>query len=235
MGNNRKIDRGEVIRALLMMGISLLIVFGVSIALGNFTKIKQGSVTQQNIRSVVSCPPDNLSYQALIQNSGKVLKLISKHTNMSAQAGRFVDSEVIVAKSETKTSKVACGYLFVKAGTDSTEDEYGALRAWENIYINPNMFGGHINPKSAIVQNDGEKYSEYVYSLNKIEYRKSRDDRSILTADWSYLFNVSSEITFQIGLNTEDTTGFVDEISIAYKCWNPETGEENDGCKLQIK
>ena len=83
------------------------------------------------------------------------------------------------------------------------------------------------------MQNDGDKYSEYVYSLNKIQYMKSRSERSIMTADWSYLFNVSPEVIFQIGLNTENKTGFVDEISIAYKCWNPDTGEENNGCKLE--
>lgn len=32
----------------------------------------------------------------------------------------------------------------------------------------------------------------------------------------------------------EDKTGFIDEVIIAYKCWNPKTGEENNDCELKI-
>lgn len=225
---NNTIDKKEIIKALLMMGFGIFVIFGVSIALGNFKDKKENDKSQ---RLIVSCLPDNLSYQSLKQNTNQILKLVSTHTYMFAKQGQFVNSEIVVTKSETNTSKVACGYLFVRAGSD----KYGALQQYENVYINPNTFGGHINPKSAIVQNDGEKYSEYIYSLNKIEYWKDRNHKTILSADWSYLFNVSSEVKFELGLNTENKTGFIDEISIAYKCWNPQTGEENNDCRLEIK
>lgn len=47
--------------------------------------------------------------------------------------------------------------------------------------------------------------------------------------------NVSSQLTFSIDLNSNDKTGFIDEVSIAYKCWDPNTGLENTGCQLAVK
>ncbi|KKQ41961.1 MAG: hypothetical protein US61_C0036G0009, partial [Parcubacteria group bacterium GW2011_GWE2_37_8] len=143
----------------------------------------------------------------------------------------FVNSQVVIAKSETATSKVACGYLFIRAGTETV----GALQSWEDVYINPNAFGGHLLSKSAFSVNDGQSYSEYIYSLDKIQYWRSIQDHSILTADWASLLNVSPEVSFTIALNTNDHTGFIDEVSIAYKCWDPATGEENTGCRLSVK
>lgn len=220
-------------------GLVIMISGLVFIALGTYVSTKIQKKINHNVanniteRGMVACPPESFSYQSLVKDTGQILKLISNRIHMYAKDGKFVDSEVVVTKSETLTSKVACGYLYIKAGAERYED--GALHSWENLYINPNMFGGHIDPNSAVVRNDGGSYSEYIYVLNKIDYRKSLSERSLLTADWSYLFNITSEVKFQIGLNTEDQRGFIDEISIAYKCWNPETGEENNGCKLQIK
>ena len=48
------------------------------------------------------------------------------------------------------------------------------------------------------------------------------------------LLNVSQSIGFEIGLNTNDKTGFIDKFSIAYKCWNPTTGEENQDCRIEV-
>lgn len=178
-------------------------------------------------RKMVSCPPDRLSYSTVSQN----VKLIDKETAMFAENGKFANPQVIIAKSETSDSKVACGYLFVRAGTKSN----GALQDWEDVYINPNSFGGHIISKSAISINDGENYSEYLFSLDRIPYWATSERKSVLNADWAALLNVSNEVKFDIALNTNDKTGFINEIAIAYKCWNPKTGEENTGCKLDVK
>jgi|GEM_PF-1711087 len=189
------------------------------------------NLVSNQIRPVVSCHPDRLSYTAISQNENQVVKLIAKRKEMSAANGQFVNSQIIITKNETKDSKVACGYLFVRAGTK----RYGALQSWENVYINPNQFGGHILSKSAVSVNDGNAYSEYLFSLDKIQYWRSRKEQAILNADWASLLNVSPEVSFEIALNTNDNSGFIDELSIAYKCWDPTTGEENAGCKLSVK
>lgn len=183
-------------------------------------------------RSAVTCPPDFLSYQALSQDEKSVVHLVNRRIAAYAENGEF-RSRVVVTKIETDKSKVACGYLMVRAGTET----YGALQSWENLYINPNEFGGHINADTNIGQGDGAEYSEYVFPLSKMHYWKTRNDRvngNALMADWGVLLNVSETIGFEIGLNTTDKTGFIDSFSIAYKCWNPETGEQNYDCSIQV-
>lgn len=180
------------------------------------------------------CPADSLSYNSFIENDGKVAKLIDGRKSMFASNGRFINSQKVVTKNETKESKVACGYLLVRAGSDL----YGALQRWENAYINPNNFGGHINIENQIGLGDGGEFSEYIFPLNEIRYWKTKADRwrgGLSNADWASLLNVSEEVTFWIALNTEERSGFIDEISIAYKCWNPLTGEENKECELKVE
>ena len=182
---------------------------------------------------VITCPADSQSYKSLIENNGKVAKLIGSKKSMFASNGRFINLQKVVTKNETKESKVACGYLLVRAGTVLN----GALQSWENVYINPNNFGGHINPESQIGLGDGREFSEYIFPLNEIQYWKTRADRwrgSLSIADWASLLNVSEEVIFEIALNSEERTGFIDEISISYKCWDPTTGEENRGCELEV-
>ncbi|MEK7131718.1 MAG: hypothetical protein AAB797_03235 [Patescibacteria group bacterium] len=185
-----------------------------------------GTVPVAVERPVVTCPADRLSYTTVTKN----VKLIEIRTSMFAENGKFINPQVVIAKSETQDSKVACGYVFMRAGTAQ-----GALRSWENIFVVPNAFGGHINPDSTISRNDGANFSEYLFSLDKIQYWPDRNRKTVLEADWAALLNVSPEINFNIALNTTDKTGFIDEITIAYKCWNPATGEENTGCKLVRK
>ena len=183
-------------------------------------------------RPLVTCPADFPAYAKLIENPNRTVKLIDSRKSMFAENGEFVNSQIIITKNETKESKVACGYLFVRSGTEA-----GPLKSWENLYINPNEFGGHINHEGQVGPGDGNNFSEYLFPLNEIKYWKTRSERSqgvLSTADWAALLNVSEKVSFDIALNTENKTGFIDELSIAYKCWNPETGEENEGCKLSI-
>ena len=185
-----------------------------------------------NSPSVV-CPPDSLSYNNFIDDSPKNVLLIDTETQMFASGGKFINLQKVISKSETKESKVACGYLKVVAGTK----DYGALQKWENVYINPNGFGGHIDSTNQIGLGDSREYSEYVFPLNRINYWKTRSDRArgnILEADWASLLNVSDTVMFEIALNSENTTGFIKEVSIKYKCWNPANGLENNECSLSV-
>jgi len=182
---------------------------------------------------VITCLADSQSYKSLIENNGQVVKLIGSKKSMYASNGRFINSRKVITKNETEKSKVACGYLLVKAHTEL----YGALQSWENVYINPDNFGGHINSENQIGVGDAREFSEYIFPLNEIQYWKTRAARGrggLSNADWASLLNVSKEVTFVIALNTEENSGFIDEISITYKCWDPTTGEENKECKLEV-
>lgn len=232
MANNSEHDSkfkiSELVKALFVMGVGLAVVFSVSIALGRFSG-KPSLITTTQERPVVSCSSDGfLSYQEA-STTGKIVTLIGERQSMYVENGEFVNSKVILAKSETAESKVACGYLFIHAGTDQ------AIQKWEDVVVNPNGFGGHLKSDSAISVNEGKEYSEYIYNLNKIEYWPNRNRQSVNTADWASVFNVQQSIPFTIALNTENKSGFIENVSIVYKCWNPKTGEENKDCDLSVE
>jgi hypothetical protein len=185
------------------------------------------SSTQPTITPMVSCPASILSYTQTSQD----IKLIGQRVVSYASDGHFMHPQVVIAKSDTSTSKFACGYLFIRAGTKTN----GALQSWEDVYVNPNTFGGHLDKTNAFSAIDGNYYSEYYYSLNNIKYWPNSARKSLFSADWAALLNVSNQITFEIDLNTNDSTGFIDEVSIAYKCWDPATGLQNNGCQLTVQ
>lgn len=230
---NKKVPFWEIMKTLVIFVIAFAVIILVSKGISYLFIEKQENKPDDTPRMVISCPPDFLSYQALIQNPKNVVNLISTKTPMYVENGEF-HSKIVVAKNETDKSKVACGYLFVQAGTENK----GAIQSWENLYINPNGFGGHINSESNIGAGDSEFNSEYLFPLSKIKYWKNRVERAannLSVADWGVLLNVSPKIEFEIGLNTEDRTGFISKFSIAYKCWNPETGVENNECSIVVE
>lgn len=179
----------------------------------------------------ITCPKDVSAFEDLRKKEAQIVDLIAKSTRMFASNGKFINSQIVITKNETKDSKVACGYLFVKAHTDN-----GSLQDWENLYINPDNFGGHIEKSNQFGIGDGNNFSEYLFSLSEMKYWKSRNTRGdIRLADWSALLNVYEKVTFEIALNSQDRSGTIDKMSIAYKCWNPVTGEENMGCRLNVE
>jgi hypothetical protein len=231
--SSRKVPFWEVIKTLLLFCIAFGIILSIAKTIDYlFEKKTEPNNNSTTTREIVTCPPDFLSYQKLITNPKNVVPLISKKTPMYAENGEF-HSKIVITKNETDKSKVACGYLFVRAGTETN----GSLKSWENLYINPNEFGGHINSENQIGLGDSSSSSEYLFALDKINYWKNRNERAkgnLSTADWGVLLNVSPTIGFEIGLNTNDKTGFIDAFSIAYKCWNPKTGEENHDCSINV-
>jgi len=178
----------------------------------------------------VGCPKEIEVYGELSNRGGQTVELISEPTSKYAKNGIFKYPDVVITKNETQESKIACGYLYVKAHTDK-----GALVNYENVYINPENFGGHINRVDQFGLGDGNNFSEYLFSLDDIKYWKTKNRSVVLEADWAALLNVNERLTFIIALNTQDQSGVIDKISIAYKCWNPLTGEENTGCKLTVE
>lgn len=218
----------SIIKGIFIVGAGLLFVAAAT-WLQNWLRPVQAPLPTPE-RKVASCPPDFLSYTNVRSYDGQVVKLISEKTSTFAAEGEFVNPQVVLTKSETENSKLTCGYLLVRAGTSA-----GALRPWENLYINPAGFGGHIIADEKIIsKNDGPTDSTYVVALDKIRYWPTKDRKEVLNADWTALLNVSDRVEFTIGLNSDnpDRSGFIEELSIVYKCWDPKTGEENKGCKL---
>lgn len=225
MKNNIRRGISAVVGGLLFVAVAALI----QTSIQKYNELDQIPISGEG----VVCPANSQSYKSLIEDNGQVAKLIGNKKVMFASNGRFINSQKVITKNETKKSKVACGYLLVRAGTELN----GFLQSWENVYINPDSFGGHINKENQIGVGDARGFSEYIFSLSDIQYWKTRANRwrgSLSSADWASLLNVSEEVTFVIALNTEDRSGFIDEISIAYKCWDPTTGEENKECKLEV-
>lgn len=193
-------------------------------------KVRKRS-TLETPRSIVDCPSDFIHYSSLSNNEDRTVKLISKETSMFASGGKFVNPQVVITQNKSDKSEMACGYLFIRTGTKN----YGPLQNWEDVYINPTGFGGHVSIDNAISVNEGEEYSEYLIPLERVMYWRTKLRTSKLNANWVALLNVSVEVPFGIGLNTNNQNGFIDEISITYKCWNPTTGEENNNCQLVVK
>ena len=160
----------------------------------------------------------------------QIVKLIDKKIPAYAANGQFVNPTIVVAKRGGVGSEVACGYLYIKAGTESN----GPLRSWENVYINPHPFGGHIADNKSISSKHESLFTELLFSLDNISYRANKDSQEVKSANWAALMNVSDIIEFNISLNTEDRSGFIEEISIGYRCFNPETGKETHDCRFEV-
>ena len=74
-----------------------------------------------------------------------------------------------------------------------------------------------------------------MFNLKNIEYRLTKDSDEKRSADWASLLNVSNVIEFEIALNTLFPEGRVDNVTLAYQCWSPETGKVTDDCELRVQ
>lgn len=181
---------------------------------------------------VVNCPLDTQSYQTTSS-----LKHVVLLTNKSSYGvnGSFSGHEYnVVLKRTGLNSKIACGYLFYKIsiGDNPINQKY------ENLYMTPTdskQFGGHIIPdeKNSIKISEVDGKTEILIPLNNINY-DGTERLNFKQADWVSLLNVTNQMSFNIALNTIKTLGHIDSVEIAYKCWNPETGEETKDCELEV-
>ncbi len=145
--------------------------------------------------------------------------------------GAFAYSKTVIVKTGGSGSQVACGYLFMKAHTGS-----GSLQLkWEHPYVRPGDFGGHLITDNAISTNVIDNKTELLFDLSQINYYEKLDIPEHRKADWVALLNVTDRIECNLALSTTDKKGNLDEISIIYKCWNPETGKETTDCRLSIE
>jgi hypothetical protein len=226
--SEKEIAMKNFFKASMYFGAALLFVLSAIWGSSLITKLTNPAPSPiPQVIYTVTCPKDIDSYKAL-EEKGQIVKLV-ENAPMNVVNGVFNRSKIVITKNETKESKVACGYLRIKARTSR-----GALESYEDVYINPETFGGHLNKINQFGPGDGNQFSEYFFSLDDIKYWENKNRRVVAEADWASLVNAKPELTFVIGLNTTDPDGFVDEVSIAYKCKSPITGEENSGCSLKV-
>lgn len=218
---------------------------GAQVAFIALAIITVGSLIQVGVRNLfpstetpppqfqtIVCPKDIDSFKVL-EDKKQIVRLFESPVKSYAIKSSFNWAngfKTVVTKNNTQESKVACGYLYVKVHTSE-----GGLVSYQDVYINPDNFGGHLYKDAKFGgPGDGNNFSEYYFALDDIKYWKSKNRREILSVDWASLLNVSPKVTFLIALNTTDSGGTIDDISIAYKCKDPVTGEENSGCSLTV-
>lgn len=194
--------------------------------------------SEETIREIVmevvlkkpSCP-DTFDEFSKLRESGQIVTL-AQDLNSYGENGRFVNPKITVVKSSGSGSQVACGYLYVKA---HGEDNRPLQIKWEHPYIKPGQFGGHLETETSIIPLQDGKAGELLFNLAKINYKIANVDVAIRKADWAALLNVSDRIEFEIALNTVDKAAVLDEVSIAYQCWSPETGQITHDCRLSVE
>lgn len=210
---------------------NLLIAFGVGVAilvvstlLINFFHKPTGVEEVNN----TICQPSVEAYQKNIQKR-QYITLIENAPSYASQS-KFVKNYSVTIK---RTGEIACGYLYVRARNDGQPLD----NKYNSIYINPQNFGGHLLlSRSMQIPNPITKTTEVLLPLNAISYlpnlpyNPSAQDFRI--ADWVKLLNVTDQINFRIALSTQNSSGVIDEVRIAYTCWNPLTGKETQDCQL---
>jgi hypothetical protein len=228
-----KITTGQIWFGILLV---LLLIGGYYFA-DQITSEKETETTKEIVKEVInevvlkkpSCPDTSEGF-AELKADGQIVPLAEKLNSYGAK-GDFINKKFTVVKVSGAGSQIACGYLYVKAHVG---DSKALQLEWEHPYIKPGQYGGHIITSGSIIP-ASENETELLFNLSKIQYRVLNSDKEIRSADWSALLNVSNRTDFEIALNTSDKTGMLDEVLVAYKCWNPETGLVTNDCKLSVE
>lgn len=177
------------------------------------------------------CEKSFNNYQKLL-NKKQFIKIVENKKSY-AENRQFV-SNIQPLISRTGAGSVSCGYLYVKVSKNNKP----LHKEWDSIYINPHDFGGHLLREKSILHENRENYTEILFSLDSISYSGfpyNSNAQNFRIADWVKLLNVNNHVKFNIGLSVENQDGLINEIIIAYKCWNPETGEETQTCQLGLE
>ena len=221
------------------IAVQLFFIFGLGVAaiwVTSFFNEKPTSeeVIKEIVKEIVlkkpSCP-DTFDEFNILRKSGQIVTL-ARDLNSYGENGHFVNPKITVVKSSGSGSQVACGYLYVKA---HGENNRALQTKWEHPYVKPGQFGGHLGTETSIIPFQNERASEFLFNLAKISYKTANVDLIIKKADWAALLNVSDRIEFEIALNTIDKAGVLEEVSIAYQCWSPETGQITHDCRLSVE
>lgn len=189
--------------------------------------------TPTTARPIVECPKDFDSYEQT--RKSLIVTLLENKESYGIPGDGFAKEYKVKLKRSGLNSEVACGYLFYRVSVDGRAIQ----QTYENLVMRPSdsrQFGGHIIPnKNVEIRNvDVNNKTEILLPLANITYNPNKGRPDTRSADWVALLNVADEMEFDIALNTTAQAGMIDEVSIAYKCWNPETGQETQDCELEV-
>jgi len=185
-------------------------------------------VIKEIVRRRPICP-NTSDYFAELKNAGQIVVLAKDSKSYGAE-GRFVNVKRTVVKSTGSGSQIACGYLFVKAQSANQPLQ----QEWEHPYVKPGQFGGHLILENAIVNTEKDNATELLFDLSNIVYTEGLASE-VRKADWVALLNVSDKTEFDVALSTTNPGGLIDEVSIIYQCWSPETGQITHDCRLFVE
>jgi len=231
-------EQNNITSKQIWVGILLvLILIGGYLLADQFNSNRQNKDKQDAIKEVVkeviikrpTCPDTFASFEEL-RNTGQIVTL-AKNLNSYGQNNQFVNAKYTLVKSVGTGSQIACGYLYVKAHVDGRPLQL----QWEHPYVKPGQFGGHIITDNAISNKEVSSTTELLFNLSNINYRVDVNTSETNKADWAALFNVTDRISFEVALNTTSSSGMIDEVSVAYQCWSPETGQVTHDCRLEVE
>jgi hypothetical protein len=185
-------------------------------------------VVEQIFIKKPSCPSTSSGFSA-IRETGQIVSLAENINSYGSAEGNFVNPKITVVNSSGSGSEVSCGYLYVKAHGKNGRP---LQLEWEHPYVKPGQFGGHLITNESILPSINKEAEEFLFNLSSISYKETNAQSDLRKADWAALLNVSDRIVFEIALNTTDTEGVLEDVSIVYQCWSPETGQITKDCKL---
>lgn len=224
-------------KAYLQAALQVIIILSIGIAFvwitAHFTNQKpQEEIVKNAVKEIIlkkpACP-NTSDYFEELKNSGQIV-ILAKDFSSYGVNGRFTNIKTTIVKSSGSGSQIACGYLFIKASVSGRPLQ----QEWEHPYVRPGEFGGHLILDQIAVNKDESDGTELIFNLSNINY-KEKLSSEVRWADWAALLNVSDKTTFNIALSTLDKGGVLEEVSIVYQCWNPETGQITHDCHLSAQ
>jgi len=222
-----------ILQLILILLSGAIIIIGTTVLVN---KIREPQVIEKinTIERIVKAPEcDSFNdYQSII-NKGQFL-ILAKDRNTYSENGQFINN-FNTNVNRSGDSQIACGYLFVKARINGNE----LSNQYDSVYINPEGFGGHIlRSKSLKIENTETNKTNILLPLEAISYLPTvpynPNAQNYKIANWVNLLNTGDKVNFNIGLSSLDSRGYIDEIIIAYKCWDSITGKETQSCQLSL-
>lgn len=212
-------------------GLFLMVVFFVGvIVFWKLVVIPNKEAGRPTVLTIPTCEKTEAEYKELVEKGQSVI--LTKDQWSYAVSGRFVGEKTVIAR---RGGEIACGYLFVQA----QKGKFPLDNRYDSIYINPQGLGGHILRSRSIDLGAEATTTKVLLSLDSVSYLPkvpyNPESQNFEVADWVKLLNAASKIEFNIGLSTLNQGGMINEVIIAYKCWNPTTGDETTDCQLSVE
>lgn len=168
-----------------------------------------------------------------LRDSGKVLRIANNNPSYAENGNLIGGTKPTVMISGQ--DEIGCGYLYIRVSKSHKPFDPN----FDSVYINPQGFGGHILRNKGIMLNDQGEYTEALIPLDAVAYLPNvpydPNAQNFHIANWVNLLNVNSHVDFDLALSTLDKGGLIEDVSIAYKCWNNETGTEANNCQLSLQ